>query len=89
MHDTSAFFQEATLKICGSLNIEDSLQESIRFLRKYIPVDEGQMGTLCCQLYYFVSYEHKRALIPRQGFLISTPITPSRLNVYPVKPSSV
>jgi len=40
MHDTSAFFQEATSKICGSLNIEESLWESIKFLGRYMPADE-------------------------------------------------
>jgi transcriptional regulator with GAF, ATPase, and Fis domain len=40
MLETSDFFHQATLRICGSLNIEDSLQESLSFLQKYIPADE-------------------------------------------------
>ncbi len=40
MGNSSDFFKEATLRICGSLNIEVSLWESFKFLRNYLPADE-------------------------------------------------
>ncbi|SMC90485.1 Transcriptional regulator containing GAF, AAA-type ATPase, and DNA-binding Fis domains [Desulfocicer vacuolatum DSM 3385] len=36
------FFSEATLKICGSLEIEKALHQCLLYIRKFIPV--GQMG---------------------------------------------
>ena len=37
--DTFKFFREATLKICGSLEIEKALQATLLYLQKYLPVD--------------------------------------------------
>ena len=36
---TSEFFREATLRICGNLDIEVSLQSTLLFLQNYIPLD--------------------------------------------------
>ena len=35
--DESHFFREATLRICGSLEIEKAMQRCLRFLSRYIP----------------------------------------------------
>lgn len=37
--DEFKFFREATLKICGSLEIEKALQATLLYLQKYLPVD--------------------------------------------------
>jgi len=37
--DEKAFFREATLRICGSLNVETFLYESFLYLRDYLPAD--------------------------------------------------
>ena len=37
--ETSDFFREATLRICGNLDIEVALQSTLRFLQDYIPLD--------------------------------------------------
>jgi transcriptional regulator with GAF, ATPase, and Fis domain len=37
--DEKEFFREATLRICGSLDVETFLYESFRYIRKFIPVD--------------------------------------------------
>lgn len=34
------FFRQATIRICGSLNIETALSQCIRYLEKFLPVDE-------------------------------------------------
>lgn len=44
IRENSSFFQEATLRICGQLNIEDLLWESMKFLGKYIPADEMMLN---------------------------------------------
>lgn len=38
---TDAFFREATLRICGSLEIEKALWDTFTFLRESIPADEA------------------------------------------------
>ena len=35
--DESHFFREATLRICGSLEIEKAMQQCLRFLARYLP----------------------------------------------------
>jgi transcriptional regulator with GAF, ATPase, and Fis domain len=37
--DKNQFFREATLRICGSLNVEIFLYESFVYLRNFIPID--------------------------------------------------
>jgi len=37
--DESVFFREATLRICGSLEIEKALWDSFMYIRNYIPAD--------------------------------------------------
>ena len=37
--DEKEFFREATLRICGSLDVETFLYESFRYIRKFIPAD--------------------------------------------------
>jgi transcriptional regulator with GAF, ATPase, and Fis domain len=37
------FFWEATMRICGSLNIEKALWQSLLFLQDYIPADEAAL----------------------------------------------
>ena len=37
------FFWEATMRICGSLNIEKALWQSLLFLQEYIPADEAAL----------------------------------------------
>lgn len=37
--DTNEFFKEATLRICGSLEIERSLHSTLLFLKSVVPVD--------------------------------------------------
>lgn len=39
----SDFFREGTLRICGSLNIEKALWQSLLFLRDYIPAEEAAL----------------------------------------------
>jgi transcriptional regulator with GAF, ATPase, and Fis domain len=38
--NTQEFFREATLRICGSLDVEVFLYESFMYIRNFIPVDE-------------------------------------------------
>lgn len=38
--DENSFFREATLRICGSLDVEIFLFESFKFISKYIPADK-------------------------------------------------
>ena len=42
LHDRD-FFWEATMRICGSLNIEAALSRSLIFLRDYIPAEEAAL----------------------------------------------
>jgi len=37
--DEKEFFREATLRICGSLDVETFLYESFKYIRKFIPAD--------------------------------------------------
>ncbi|MBW2094617.1 MAG: sigma 54-interacting transcriptional regulator [Deltaproteobacteria bacterium] len=37
--DERKFFREATLRICGSLDVETFLSESFRYIRQFIPAD--------------------------------------------------
>jgi hypothetical protein len=37
--DEREFFREATLRICGSLDVETFLNESFIYIREYIPAD--------------------------------------------------
>jgi len=37
------FFWEATMRICGSLNIEKALGQSLLFLKEYMPVEEAAL----------------------------------------------
>jgi hypothetical protein len=39
MVDENDFFRNATLKICGSLEIEEAMSTCVRYLREFIPVD--------------------------------------------------
>ncbi len=38
--DKNEFFRQATMRICGSLNIETALEQTFEFLKKNMPVDE-------------------------------------------------
>ncbi len=38
--DDKAFFKEATLRICGSLDVETFLYESFKYLRQFIPAED-------------------------------------------------
>ncbi|PLY12547.1 MAG: Fis family transcriptional regulator [Desulfuromonas sp.] len=38
---TSDFFREVTLLICSSLDIRQSLQRSLRYMQKFLPIDEA------------------------------------------------
>ena len=38
--DENRFFREATLRICGSLDVEIFLFESFKYICKYIPADK-------------------------------------------------
>jgi hypothetical protein len=40
--DEKEFFREATLRICGSLEIEKALQSCLLYIRSYLPA--GQMS---------------------------------------------
>ena len=51
--DENRFYREATMRICGSLDLETSLQRSLEYLRETIPADavfvhlyEGDLGAL-------------------------------------------
>ena len=54
--DPNLFFREATLKICGSLDSEKALWDSLMYLRQHMPVvrlsfhvydaDTGSIGTV-------------------------------------------
>ena len=37
--DMYSFYREATLRICGNLEIEEALVSSLNFLRQEMPVD--------------------------------------------------
>ena len=39
MIDDNEFFREATLSICGSLEIEDAMRASVRVIQDFIPID--------------------------------------------------
>jgi transcriptional regulator with GAF, ATPase, and Fis domain len=39
MVDENDFFRNATLRICGSLEIEEAMSTCVRYLREFIPVD--------------------------------------------------
>ncbi len=39
MVDTSTFFHEATLRICGSLDIQTVIEDTLDYLKDYIPLD--------------------------------------------------
>ncbi len=39
MIDENEFFRHATLRICGSLEIEEGMSSCVRYLREFIPVD--------------------------------------------------
>lgn len=39
--DSNAFFREATLRICGSLEIETALWHTLKYLREYIPAEKA------------------------------------------------
>jgi transcriptional regulator with GAF, ATPase, and Fis domain len=43
LHDRN-FFWEATLRICGSLNIEKALWQTLQFLQDYIPAEEAALN---------------------------------------------
>ena len=45
MVDEKYFFQEATLRICGSLEIEKALYDCLMYIRNYIPADVILMST--------------------------------------------
>ena len=36
--DENEFFRQATLRICGNLEIEEAMQMLLRFLKKVMPV---------------------------------------------------
>ena len=40
MTDSNEFFREATLRICGSLQMERALHETLLFLREHMPADK-------------------------------------------------
>ncbi len=37
--DEKEFFREATLHICGNLDIEKAMDQFLRYLQKFMPVD--------------------------------------------------
>lgn len=37
--DEKEFFREATLRICGNLDIEKAMDQFLRYLQKFMPVD--------------------------------------------------
>lgn len=45
MIDEKDFFREATLRICGSLEIEKALWDCLMYIRQYIPADFMRMST--------------------------------------------
>ncbi len=45
MVDEKDFFREATLRICGSLEIEKALWDCLMYIRQYIPADMMVMST--------------------------------------------
>ncbi|MFA5757469.1 MAG: hypothetical protein WC883_10135, partial [Smithellaceae bacterium] len=45
MVDEKDFFREATLRICGSLEIEKALWDCLVYIRQYIPADFIMMST--------------------------------------------
>jgi transcriptional regulator with GAF, ATPase, and Fis domain len=45
MVDNKDFFREATLRICGSLEIEKALWDCLMYIRQYIPADVIMMNT--------------------------------------------
>ncbi len=38
--DEKHFFREATLRICGSLEIEKALQQCLLYIREFIPAEQ-------------------------------------------------
>ena len=43
MVDEKDFFREATLRICGSLEIEKALWDCLVYIRQYIPADDDTL----------------------------------------------
>jgi hypothetical protein len=41
--DDGDFFRGATLKICGSLEIEDAMSRFVRYVKRFIPADRMLM----------------------------------------------
>ena len=39
--DENEFFREATLRICGNLEIEEAMFSTLQFLRKEMPLDSN------------------------------------------------
>ena len=44
MTDASEFFREMTLRICGSLDIDQALQEAFEVLRQHVPAESIGLG---------------------------------------------
>ena len=44
MQDENEFFREATLRICGHLDIEVALFECLQYLKQTIPADAAQLA---------------------------------------------
>jgi transcriptional regulator with GAF, ATPase, and Fis domain len=68
MIDENEFFRQATLRICGNLDIEFAMQECLIFLRSYMPADRLQLSL------------YDRGLSALRTIAIATPTEASRVN---------
>ena len=68
MIDENEFFRQATLRICGNLDLEFAMQECLLYLRGFMPADRLQLSL------------YDRGLGALRTIAIATPTEASRLN---------
>jgi transcriptional regulator with GAF, ATPase, and Fis domain len=69
MIDENEFFRQATLRICGNLEIEFAMQECLLYLRAFMPADRLQLNL------------YDKGLGALRTIAIATPTEASRLNM--------
>ena len=69
--DENWFFREATLRICGSLNLQKAMEETLAFLRQMVPADSLFLGL------YDATYN-----IGRHVCQIAPPHWPKRMDTF-------
>ena len=73
--DEHKFFREATLRICGSLEIEQALFRSFEYIRRFVPADQMMLNFIepdSHQIVVFASADLNGGTMP--GLIISLPV---------------